>query len=221
MDLCFLIPLLWVLGASALAGLLGWLWGKKEGAASSVELNAKDLEIQNLRNKIVQVKDKTDNALATLGRESREAEQEVLSWKEKYNKLQLQSKAESTVISQNDNQLELEEALAKIQSLEADKDALMLLSDEQTTKKSGKKKAVDKEVLVTLKKGHKEELKKLKSKLKKAKQKNKILKEKSKKIVTQEIEITKTIDLETLKKWLDKAPLKKVSERIVNRKSSK
>lgn len=221
MDLCFLIPLLWVLGASALAGLLGWLWGKKEGAASSVELNAKDLEIQNLRNKIVQVKDKTDNALATLGRESREAEQEVLSWKEKYNKLQLQSKGEFTVISQNDNQLELEEALAKIQSLEADKDALMLLSDEQTTKKRGKEKAVDKEVLVTLKKEHKEELKKLKSKLKKVKQKNKILKEKSKKIVTQEIEITKTIDLETLKKWLDKAPLKKVSERIVNRKSSK
>lgn len=219
MDICFLIPLLWVLGASALAGLLGWLWGKKEGATSSVDLNAKDLEIQNLKKQIVEVKDKTDNALATLGRESRESEEKVQLWKEKFNKLQLKASKLSPAVPQDNK--ELKAALAKIKTLEADKNALMLLSDEHKIKKSSKQKVSNKEDLTQLKKEHKEEIKKYKSKLKKAKQKNKILKEKGKEIVTQEIEITKSIDLETLKKWLDKAPLKKVSERIVNRKSSK
>lgn len=222
MDICFLIPLLWVLGASALAGLLGWLWGKKGGAVSSVDLNAKDLEIQNLKKQIVEVKDKTDNALATLGRESRESDQKLQLWKEKFNKLQLKVKDVSTVVAPvvlDDK--ELKEALAKIKTLEADKNALMLLSDEHKIKKSSKQKGSNKEDLTKLKKEHKEEIKKLKSKLKKAKLKNKSLKEKGKEIITQEIEITKSIDLETLKKWLDKAPLKKVSERIVNRKSSK
>jgi len=218
--MCFWIPLLWVLGASALAGILGWLWGKKESSSLSSLSNSKDLEIQNLKKQIVEVKDKADSSLAGLGRESRELQEKANIWKEKYNKLQLQmntSKQQNGKSPEADQKLK--DALAKITKLEEDKKALLFISEDKKPAPKDDSQNIDKDMIAKFKKDHKEEVKKLKAKLKKAKSKYKTLKKSKSEGPIKEIEFTRSIDIVALKELIEKMPLKKVSEKVINKKS--
>ncbi len=229
MNVCFLLPLLWVLGASVLAGILGWLWGKKDGASAAMPDTGKDLEIQNLKKQVVEVKEKADLSLATLGRESREMEEKVNLWREKFNKLQMQSNFGNDAGKSNK---ELKAAKELIAKLELENKTLSLAAKakkatpvptpkatpETTSKSIAKSKPIDKDMISKVKKEYKSELKKLKAKLKKSKAKYKTLKKsKAQGNVTKEIQITKSIDIEALKKMIDKMPLKKISEEVINK----
>jgi len=220
MDICFWIPLLWVLGASGLAGILGWLWGKKEASSLSSLSNSKDLEIQNLKKQIVEIRDKADNSLAGLGRESRELQEKVNVWKEKYNKLQLEKNTSNLQNGKSpESDKKLKEALAKISKLEEDKKALLFITEEKKPVAKEEAQNIDKDMISKLKKDHKEELKKLKSKLKKSKSKYKTLKKKKSEGPIKEIEFTRSIDINALKDLIEKMPLKRVSEKVIDKKS--
>jgi len=214
MDTCFWMPLLWVLGASALAGLLGWFWGKRDNAKISSMDTSKDLEIQNLKRDLAQVQEKADNALAGLSRETTELQDRANLWREKFNKLQLQT---SGLANSNVDESKLEEALAESKAL---KDQNSRLVTEVAALKAKAKKTPTKKSRATMsvekRKAYEKEIKSLKAKL--SRSKAKVKKMKSAKSETKEIEITKSIDIETLKKLLDKVPLKKVSERVIRKK---
>lgn len=223
MDTCFWMPLLWVLGASVLAGLLGWFWGKKDSSGSSTNDVSKDLEIQNLKRDLTQVREKADNSLARLGRETAELQEKSNLWREKFNKLQLHTSGMELTSSSDDAELKDLQASYKLledenAQLLSEIDALKLTaSTPVVAAPAAEITAPEKEIIdlsAELKDSYEEKIKSLEGKLKKSKAKLK--KAKAKQRTTKEI--TKSIDIEVLKKLLDKVPLKKVSERVIKKK---
>jgi len=247
MDSCTLLTLVYALGTGILTGLIGWFLGKKSSSTYADQLKNKEYELSNLRTSMDKTLSKTNESLAVANREKRETEESLALWKEKFSKLQMQiaesktqetqpivpeafvaKKVEITPIPvpvvprepatshiaisalKDENQKlkdrykELEEELKKVSST-------------RKTQSTQAKKTIASDLSKKVHDQYKSEIKKLKAKLKKTKNKLSTT-EKALKVKPKEIEITKSIDIETLKKMLDRAPLKKVSERIISRR---
>jgi len=220
MDTCFILPLLWVLGASLLAGILGWLLAKRKSNDDVAIDTSRELEYQNLNKSYLELKETSDNRWAGLSRQNTDLEEKVKLWKEKFEQIQLQNAGNQESVKNEENIKNLEIDIARLKS-----DNIKLtneLKSAKTTsikKSSPSQKTLTKELTTKLKAQHKEEISVLKNKLKKTKLELKKAKKLTSKV--REVEITKSIDIESLKKMLDKVPLKKVSERVIDRKSKK
>ncbi len=222
MDTCFVIPLLWALGASVLAGILGWFLARRKFEIEAQADTQIKLEHQNLKKAYEDLQETSDNKWAGLNRENAELEDKVKLWKEKFQQLQLQSSGVANDTNQGEQKIK---ALEK-QLLEKDVEIKALIQETKSLKAKknlgslqSSVKTPSKTISAKAKSQYKEEISTLKGKLKKAKSQLKKLKKTSAKV--REVEITKSIDIASLKKMLDKVPLKKVSERIIDRKDSK
>ena len=240
MDSCLLLPLIYALGTGLLTGLIGWFLGKKDATNYADQLKNKEYELSNLRSSMDATLSKTNDSLAVANREKGEAEESLALWKEKFSKLQMQIASDKTQSTEKANS-----AVPKSSGVEekstASNVAIQALKDEnkqlkaktkaleaklkkETTTSRAKSAQAKKTITADLSKKvhdqYKSEIKKLKTKLKKTKDKL-IVTEKALKAKPKEIEITRSIDIESLKKMLDRAPLKKVSERVISRKRKK
>jgi len=241
MDSCTILTLLYALGTGLLTGLIGWFMGKKDAANYANQLKTKEYEISNLRSSMDKTLSKNNDLLAVANREKKETEQSLSLWKEKFSKLQMQ-------IADNKTQPEkivppVVQKQVPSKNIDVPKTSIVIdaLKDEnQKLKESTKEleaklknaiaspkvqstpaqETITKDLSKKVHDQYKSEIKKLKSKLKKTKDKLTITR-KALKVKPKEIEITRSIDIESLKKMLDRAPLKKVSERVISRKRDK
>jgi len=241
MDSCILLPLLYALGTGLLTGFIGWFLGKKDANDYADQLKNKEYELSNLRSSMDTTLSKNNDALAVANREKSETEQSLSLWKEKFSKLQMQiadsktspivsptpvveksaptPKPEIAVTNIAIDALKDENEKLKTKAKELE-DKLKKATDKPKVQSTRAKKTMTTDLSKKVHDQYKSEIKKLKSKLKKTKEKLTIT-EKALKAKPKEIEITRSIDIETLKKMLDRAPLKKVSERVISRKRKK
>lgn len=238
MDSCTLLTLLYALGTGVLTGLIGWFLGKKDANNYSNQLKNKEYELSNLRTSMDNTLSKNNDALAVANREKKESEDSLALWKEKFSKLQMQiaedktkepvapikkaSPAASTAVTKSNVVItalkdENQQLKTKAKELQAQLKKAVATKKATTTRAS---KTMTADLSKKVHDQYKSEIKKLKTKLKKTKDKL-VVTEKALKAKPKEIEITKSIDIETLKKMLDRAPLKKVSERVISRKTTK
>ncbi len=246
MDSCTLLTLVYALGTGILTGLIGWFLGKKSSATFADQLKNKEYELSNLRTSMDKTLSKTNESLAVANREKRETEDILSLWKEKFAKLQMQiaeSKTQETqpILPESPapnkakgapqatkepvtshiaiSALKEENVILKEQNKELEL-KLKKASSVRKTQSTQAKKTITTDLTKKVHDQYKSEIKKLKSKLKKTKEKLSTT-EKALRTKPKEIEITKSIDIETLKKMLDRAPLKKVSERVISRRKRK